>query len=229
MRNSTIRTHSGMVDDQKSQKGYCCMNTAATKPLPYTIVVDTREQLNYAFARPLRIGARRFTFSTVRATLNAGDYSLVGYESSPAGIAIERKSLADAFGTFGKGRERFERELSRLALYKFAAVVVEAEWSTIFESPPLRAKLHPRSIVGSVIAWQIRFPMIHWCFLPGREAAEGYTARLLDRFYRQHAMSEGIAHVELPISQPVEAVPALLGENGLPHELDHGELQLPAD
>jgi ERCC4-type nuclease len=38
-------------------------------------------------------------------------------------IAVERKSLADLFGTLGQGRERFERELVRLSAHQYAAVV----------------------------------------------------------------------------------------------------------
>ncbi|HZZ79635.1 MAG TPA: ERCC4 domain-containing protein [Gemmataceae bacterium] len=153
--------------------------------LPYVIAVDTREQHRYAFAQQLRIGGKQYSIRTAAATLNAGDYSIVGFEQSPGGVAIERKSLADAYGTFGRGRERFERELARLAAFRFAAVVVEAEWSAVLASPPARSRLKPRSVMGSIIAWQVRYPTVQWCFFPGRDVAEAFTARMLDRFYRE--------------------------------------------
>lgn len=136
----------------------------------------------YTFTRPLASGRRLLTLRTAPGTLASGDYSLVGYETA---IAIERKSLADAFSTFGGGRARFERELERLACLDFAAVVVEAELSQVMTAPPARSKMSPASVLGSVIAWQCRYPTVAWCFLPGREVAEGYVARLLDRWWRE--------------------------------------------
>jgi ERCC4-type nuclease len=165
--------------------------TPTPLPLPYTVAIDNREQTPYAFTSPFRIGTKTFTIPTAPATLSAGDYSIIGHTQTAdpsGGIAIERKSLADAFGTFGRGRERFERELVRLSAYRFAAVVVEAEWSTVLTAPPARSKLRPRSVLGSVVAWQCRYPNVQWVFLPGRDVAEAYTARLLDRFWRERAM-----------------------------------------
>ena len=180
------------------------MNVLPT-PTPYTVITDTREQRNYNFFCPLEIEDNEgetdwdgydfvaslpgktkretFTIRTQVGTLATGEYSIAGFEDR---MAVERKAVADLFGTLGKGRERFVRELERLSAMEFAAVVVEAEWSTIITTPPQRSKLHPRSIVGSVIAWQVRYPKIHWAFLPGRDFAEAYTARLLDKWWREH-------------------------------------------
>lgn len=151
-------------------------------PTPYTVVIDTREQLSYGFSRPLPGKSDRHTLAvqTTIGTLATGDYSLAGYEDK---IAVERKSIADLFGTLGRGRDRFVRELERMSTMKFCAVVVEAEWSEVLTLPPARAKLSPRSIFGSVIAWQVRYPSVHWMFLPGREVAEMYVAKLLDRWW----------------------------------------------
>jgi len=74
------------------------------------IIVDTREQSPYSFATITPPP------ETIRATLKTGDYSLAGYENK---ITIERKSLIDAFGTFGEGcmgRDFFLRR--RLAIQK---------------------------------------------------------------------------------------------------------------
>jgi ERCC4-type nuclease len=154
---------------------------------PLTIIVDTREQLPYTFAA---VPADRdepgypdtFAAVTVVATLKAGDYSLPGYESR---VAVERKSKGDFFGTLGGGRKRFERELERLAGYDFAAILVEAEWSEIITRPPISSQLSMRSIVRSVLAWQQRYPRIHWHFWPDRETAEVICYRILDRYARE--------------------------------------------
>ena len=138
------------------------------------IIQDTREQTPYTFTcitpPPL----------VEVATLSAGDYSLKGLTDQ---IAVERKSLADTFGTFGQGRERFERELSRLSQMRFAAVMIEAPWEQIILHPPRRSKLNPKTVHASIVAWQIRYETIHFWTCPNRVFAERTTYRLLKRFW----------------------------------------------
>lgn len=76
----------------------------------YKIVVDTREQ------KPL------WTSNVVVHKLDVGDYSIDGLTND---VAIERKSLPDLFGTLGKGRERFKRELERAQKLKYFAIVID--------------------------------------------------------------------------------------------------------
>jgi DNA excision repair protein ERCC-4 len=143
------------------------------------ILRDTREQTGYDFAciTPPPV--------VEVATLATGDYSLKGFESR---ITIERKSLSDAFGTFGRGRRRFQLELERMVGYQFAAVVIESDWETILRRPPARSRLHPQTVLASVIAWSQRF-RVHFFTCPDREFAERFTYRLLDRFYRDQSGS----------------------------------------
>jgi len=141
------------------------------------IVIDTREQLPYDFKNIDPPPA------TIRKALASGDYSLEGYEND---IAIERKTKSDAYGTFGKGRARFERELERLSKYEFAAVVIESEWLDLIRNMPARSRLNPKTIFVSVIAWSQRFG-VHFFTVPGRAFAEKLTFRLLERFYKDHA------------------------------------------
>lgn len=166
-------------------------------PTPFTVLIDTREQRPYAFAQPFRTvcsGTKStrapHAVRSTRGTLRSGDYSLVGFEAT---VAVERKSKDDLFSTLGAGRERFERELERLSSMEFAAVVVEAELSEIFAFPPDRSQLDPKTILASVVAWQQRFPRIHWWFLPGRDVAEVMVVKILDRFWRERQLSERIA------------------------------------
>lgn len=156
-------------------------------PTPYTIVIDTREQLPLAFATPIRWAHEKhpMAVATVRACLPSGDYSLLGYETQ---VAVERKSIFDLFSTLGQGRRRFICELERLAAYRFAAVVVEAEWSTILQSPPPHSRLNPKTVFMSVVAWQMRYPRVAWWFVAGRAMGEVVVARLLDRWYREFVM-----------------------------------------
>ena len=137
------------------------------------IIRDTREQRGWDFAciapPPL----------VEVATLASGDYSVKGLEDQ---VAIERKSLPDAFGTFGQGRDRFERELTRLSQLRFGAVVLEADWDTIVFRPPARSRLSPKTVIRSMAAWAIRHG-VHFYWLPNRAAAEKWTFILLERFW----------------------------------------------
>jgi ERCC4-type nuclease len=155
-----------------------------TKPIqfPSTIVVDTREQTPFTFSSiraDAREGGGLLTIPTVRATLRSGDYSLLGHETA---VAIERKSKADLYGTVSAGRGRFERELTRLNAMTAAAIVVEAELSTLLADPPDFTRYSPKSLIRSVMAWQHRYPRVHWWFVPGREVAESVVVRWLEKY-----------------------------------------------
>lgn len=175
---------------------------------PRTILVDTREQLPLVFSNiapagdetedgqwrtpylfdqvpaDVQLGGGVWKVKTERMTLASGDYSLDGYATA---VAVERKSKADLFHTISQGRDRFIRELERLNEMTFAAVVVEAEWSEIMSDPPAHSRLSPRTIWRSVLAWQQRFPRVHWLMCPDRGFAEVATFRVLERFVKEQA------------------------------------------
>lgn len=138
------------------------------------IIRDSREQAGYTFSfldpQP----------TVIAGTLKTGDYSIQGFTNQ---ITIERKSLPDAFGSFGRDRDRFERELTRLAEFLHAFIVIEADWRTILRRPPKYSKLNPRTVLASVVAWQQRYGVHFWC-CPDRAFAERITYRILDRFYQ---------------------------------------------
>lgn len=152
--------------------------------LPYTIAIDTREQIPYQFAdykADAHQQYRQLIVPTQRSTLPQGDYSIINHEHE---IAIERKSHEDLVNTLGQGRERFERELDRLSTYHYAAVVVEAEWSEILYNPPAWRGLTPKTVYRSIIAFQLRYPNIHWWMVPDRSHGEVTTLRILQRWWK---------------------------------------------
>lgn len=150
-----------------------------------TVLIDTREQSPWQF-RSIPVDAVdgdgvRLVHTEVRG-LKSGDYSLDGFADL---VAVERKSKSDLFGTVGQGRDRFIRELERLNAMTFAAVVVEAEWSDLYADPPRHSALSPKTIFRSVLAWQQRYPRVHWHFWPTRAAAEVVAFRILERFWKE--------------------------------------------
>jgi len=160
---------------------------------PYTIVCDTREQAPYSFEgfhADAKDSNLPLIVPTRRACLGAGDYSLLGHESS---VAVERKSLSDAFGTIGGGRDRFERELARLAEMDYAAVVIEATWERILSNPPMGSQLAPKVVLRSAMAWQQRFPSVHWWAVDGRRFGEAVTLRILERYWKDREKKNAAA------------------------------------
>lgn len=151
---------------------------------PGIIVIDTREQLPFGFTH-LRADAhdqcRPLQVHTVRATLKQGDYSILGHEKD---IALERKSLSDLYSTISQSRDRFVRELERLAIYPTAGIVVEADWNQILTEPPPHSRLPPKTVYRSIIAWSQRYPRVHWWMMGSRRLAEVTTFRILERFWR---------------------------------------------
>ncbi len=174
---------------------------------PRTILVDSREQIPFIFdgiteddetpdgqwrapylftevPADKDLGGGVWRVTTERIGLASGDYSLDGYATS---VAVERKSINDLYHTLSQGRDRFIRELERLNEMAFAAVVVEREWTDIFRAPPKHSRMSPKTVYRSVLAWQQRFPRVHWLFCPGRDFAEVTTFRILERFVKEQA------------------------------------------
>ena len=94
-----------------------------SNPSELRIVVDTREQEPYTF--PVD------GISTIRRKLDAGDYSLEGFEER---VAVERKSLDDFVSTVIRHRRRFHAELRKMRRLDAACVVVEAGFDDVLAS-----------------------------------------------------------------------------------------------
>ena len=134
------------------------------------IVVDTREQTPWSLTG----------FTTVRRKLDAGDYSIEGYEGR---VAVERKSKEDAWGCVGRGRERFTRCLESLAQLDRAAIVVECTLGDFAVRPPYVKRVTAATAVGSYISWscQYRIP-VFWC--DDRAYAERVAVRFLAAYVK---------------------------------------------
>ena len=87
-----------------------------------TILIDSREQSPLAFPG----------LATERASLKTADYSCIadGVDLRDV-VALERKSVSDLLGCVGGQRDRFERELERLAQLRYRALVIEGTLADI--------------------------------------------------------------------------------------------------
>jgi len=155
---------------------------------PFTVAVDTREQLPFSF-QGIRIDRKKAFVLTQKRTLPTGDYSIVGFENR---ICVERKSLEDLFQTLGNGRERFVRELERMQDMEYSAVVVEASLAQVKdpskENPLWHSQMNPDSVLGTIIAFAGQFHKTRWKFAGNRKDAEKVTFKLLLHYY--HAIKD---------------------------------------
>lgn len=146
------------------------------------VIIDNREQ------NPVlhdKAGSPGFPDLEVAwGTLKTGDYSIDGFNTpeSPHSICIERKSLPDLFGSTGRDRERFEREIVRMAEFDHAEIVIEADLTAIFKTPPPLSEMLPKAVYRSLVAFSQRH-RIHIWPCPNRMFAERHIYISLKRFF----------------------------------------------
>ena len=133
----------------------------------FTIVVDSREQRAYKFK------------GAVVTALKAGDYSIDGLEDR---IAIERKRPEELFLCAGRERDRFVRELERLADFDYAAIVVEGSLVSLLE-PSAFSRVGPKVVLNSLVSWSVKYNVSVW-FAGSRRLARTLTYRILEKFWK---------------------------------------------
>lgn len=130
-----------------------------------TILVDSREQ------RPLRFKNAKCE----RATLHTGDYSArVDSVDLRDVVGIERKSISDLVGSLGGGRDRFERELTRLSRIRWRFLIIEGEMREIAAGTRF-SSLTPKQIISPLLAWQAKYGL-HILTAPDR----AWAARMVE-------------------------------------------------
>ena len=174
---------------------------------PFTILIDNQEKQPFSFAGLKGDAAQKYETWTVPTKFvglgpRNGDYSIEGFRGE---VAIERKSMEDAHGTFlgfskrekGDGevvedsarRDRFQRELANMESMMCQAVVVECSLEDFFANAPEWGK-KPREVNAKILyrqalAWQTDYAIPwHWC--ANRRMAEDVTFRILARFWKHH-------------------------------------------
>ena len=163
------------------------MNELEPPPL---IVVDTREQTPWTFKRGLVVERFGCEFPTQTATLDTGDYSVAGLEDR---VRIERKSLADFVTSVTKERERFWRELERLAAFPVKGVVIEGAIREVeamgTSGSRLRSQARPQAVIASATAIWVDFGIpVSWA--GHRDLAEYTAAWALRRVWLRHLKSK---------------------------------------
>lgn len=165
--------------------------------MPFTVIIDTREQAPWRFTDIKGDAPRHLPVivPTTVGTLKTGDYSIDGHQSA---VAIQRKSLADLFGSLTNSkndpdrRDRFEDEVCRLHTLSAGhydgagCVIVEGDINDIFNSPPPNSGLNPKSVWRTIVSWWVRYPGCAWWLMPGRRAAELLAFQIFKKWHEQH-------------------------------------------
>ena len=158
---------------------------ARSRIAPFTVAVDTREQLPYSFEGMIeRVRGKDIPLivPTERKCLKTADYSIVGLEDK---IAVERKSATDLAGTLTRGRKRFEKELARGQEMDYMAVIVETTWERFLRFINDKTNATPKSVDSSVLAFGIRYPNVHWIWRPNRNTAVRTAYKIFDLYLKE--------------------------------------------
>lgn len=120
-----------------------------------TIIVDTREQQTHVMEYFEKQG-----IPYKRRALETGDYSaMLGNMTMERDVICERKhNLDELCQNFTSERLRFEREFLRAKAYgtKVFLIIENATWTDIFLGN-YRSKTSPKSLMGSLLSWMVRF------------------------------------------------------------------------
>lgn len=155
--------------------------------LPFTVLVDTREQHPWTFAG-FSGANREWIVKTHRMTLQTGDYSISGFEDK---LTIERKSSEDFLGSIGGGHDRFRREHERMGEFLHAAVIVETSMDRLIaelSDPTSGRRMSPSTVFGIVASWTQRYG-VHYHFAGDRRTAEGLALYVMLKFWEQNHAS----------------------------------------
>ncbi len=154
----------------------------------FTVVVSNNEvthAMDYTFDN-IRDGDGMLVVPTVSRHLKTGDYAIDGMEER---CCVERKQLSDLYMCCGSDRERFSREIERMAEMEVAFVAIEADWREIANPEEFRigwqSRTNPRSVVGTINAWSIRYPRVHWLACGSRREAEVRTFQILQAAWKE--------------------------------------------
>ena len=89
--------------------------------------------------------------------LITGDYSIEGMETL---LTLERKGLADMVNCTNVSRERFIAGCSRMARFRWKAILIEASYEDIkagWDMDEFQSDVHPNSVCGLLDAVEAKF------------------------------------------------------------------------
>jgi ERCC4-type nuclease len=171
---ATLMSTAAKTENLKANSSACVPTNPDFRTIVPVILVDTREPASGGW-EPY------FTLSTLRGTLQTGDYSLVGCEDL---ISIERKALGDLISCFTGERERFVRELKRFQAIPARWVIVEGSYGSLLRGD-YRSQMNPKAAFESCVALMVRY-QIPVIMAGDIETAARLAESVLCRWFKEH-------------------------------------------
>jgi ERCC4-type nuclease len=148
----------------------------AKKYKKFRIIRDTREKVGHGYK--FRASANCLPMTTIK--LDVGDYSIEGYEDK---IMVERKTIADLWGTLTSGRVRFMKEMARAENHTAKYLVIEGTLADVNKGIPY-SKVRAEYIMCNLISLELKHN-VHVIFTSKRvDVAQGYVRRLLKKLFQ---------------------------------------------
>jgi len=126
----------------------------------YIVIRDTREKPGYGWTFEEHTRPNRRPPNCAGMTidkLDAGDYSLVGYEDI---VSIERKEdFGEVWGNYGL-RKRFEEEMEKMSKIKHAYILIEAQFTPDIMSlspPQFSTKAPGKAMVRWLLSLGVKY------------------------------------------------------------------------
>lgn len=119
------------------------------------VLVDSREKTPYKF--PCR---------TETTKLEAGDYTVAGYEDL---IAIERKSHSDIYRCLSSDLSRFKKQIRKLSKRAIAFILIDTSLSA-FLLGHFYSSLRGEEAYHRLLSLMVDFPNVHFMFVENRGA-----------------------------------------------------------
>lgn len=151
---------------------------------PFTIIVDTREQIPWEFGH----------HNTAKHKLDTGDYSIEGFEDI---IAIERKKSVSELAT-NLSESRFKDVLERLSKIKHPYMVFEFDIEEVYSFPvgsdiPKKLwdklRISGNYIIKRLIEIQLEYNIqVVFCGDPSN--AERFSVSLMKRIYERYSKKQ---------------------------------------
>ncbi len=147
---------------------------------PFTIIVDTREQIPWEFGY----------HDTAKRKLDTGDYSIEGFENI---LAIERKKSVGELAT-NLSEKRFQDVLNRLSKIKHPYMVFEFSLDEVYQFPVgseipkkmwNKLRITGNYIVKRLVEIQLEYN-IQIVFCDDADNAERFTVSLMKRIYERY-------------------------------------------
>lgn len=165
---------------------------------PFTIYIDTAEQLPFAFQGIYGDADTNYDLwdvQTARACLGRHPNSLGDYSVSDGvgHCAVERKSMNDGHSTIlgfkDDHRARFEAELANMQNIEAPLVILECSFEEFIccapETPYKSQAENAKNLFRSVLALQQKY-RVPWIFAGDRASAEQVTFHWLKRWWDKH-------------------------------------------